>query len=87
MWKTKCNISRKNWIKQDYPRVKLVYGEEKIFYIPTDLQYDNIAFGSTNKDYSKLLLAKKQKKKDIDTVINGEEIKNKNIRKNIIIYL
>lgn len=40
-------------IDSDYPRVKLVYGEEKIFYIPTDLQYDNINFGSTNKNYAR----------------------------------
>lgn len=40
-------------IDSEYPRVKLVYGEERIFYIPTDLQYDNINFGSTNKDYAR----------------------------------
>ncbi|MGO5427288.1 restriction endonuclease [Fusobacterium mortiferum] len=50
-------------IKQDYPRVKLVYGEEKIFYIPTDLQYDNIAFGSTNKDYSRAFTCKEAEEK------------------------
>ena len=39
----------------DYPMVKLVENEEKIYYIPTDLQYDNIIFNSTNKKYSRVM--------------------------------
>lgn len=50
-------------IKQDYPRVKLVYGEEKIFYIPTDLQYDNISFGSTSKEYGRAFTCKEAEEK------------------------
>lgn len=50
-------------IKQNYPRVKLVYGEEKIFYIPTDLQYDNISFGSTNKEYDRAFTCKEAEEK------------------------
>ena len=50
-------------IKQNYPRVKLVYGEEKIFYIPTDLQYDNISFGSTNKEYGRAFTCKEAEEK------------------------
>lgn len=42
-------------IEINYPRVKLVEGDEKIFYIPTDQQYDNICFGSTPKNYSRTL--------------------------------
>ncbi|WP_278538627.1 restriction endonuclease [Fusobacterium varium] len=40
-------------INSNFPRVKLVYGEDKIFYIPTDLQYDNIIFSSTSKEYGR----------------------------------
>lgn len=43
---------------KDYPRVKLVEGTEKIFYIPTDLQYDNIIFNSTNKEYKRVTTCK-----------------------------
>ena len=43
---------------EDYPRVKLVGGTEKIFYIPTDLQYDNIVFNSTNKEYKRVTSCK-----------------------------
>lgn len=43
---------------EDYPRVKLVEGTEKIFYIPTDLQYDNIIFNSTNKEYKRVISCK-----------------------------
>lgn len=50
-------------INQNYPRVKLVYGEEKIFYIPTDLQYDNISFGSTNKEYGRAFTCKEAEEK------------------------
>lgn len=49
-------------IAPDYPRVKLVYGEDKIFYIPTDLQYDNIIFSSTNKEYSRSYTCKEAEK-------------------------
>lgn len=45
-------------IKLDYPRIKLVYGEDKIFYIPTDLQYDNIIFSSSNKEYGRCFTCK-----------------------------
>lgn len=43
---------------EDYPRVKLVGGTEKIFYIPTDLQYDNIIFSSTSKEYKRVMSCK-----------------------------
>ncbi|MDK4481959.1 restriction endonuclease [Fusobacterium necrophorum] len=55
----KLNISYIENIEiENYPRVKLVEGLEKIFYIPTDLQYDNISFLSTNKKYSRAISCK-----------------------------
>lgn len=38
-------------INPDYPIIKGVEGEEKIFYIPTDFPYDNIKYKSTYKKY------------------------------------
>ena len=38
---------------QEYPMVKLVDGENKIYYIPTDEQYDEIIYNSTSKKYSR----------------------------------
>lgn len=57
----KLNVSFKENIEinQEYPIIKCVYGEEKIFYIPTDFQYDNIRFGSTYKKYSRVDSCKK----------------------------
>lgn len=37
----------------DYPMVKLVEGEDKIYYIPTDEQYDTIIYKSTGKKYGR----------------------------------
>lgn len=68
--KTELSIEAKEFCKKldivyfenieikDYPRVKLVGGIEKIFYIPTDLQYDNIVFNSTNKEYKRVMSCK-----------------------------
>lgn len=61
----KLNVLYKENIEIDstYPRVKLVHGEEKIFYIPTDLQYDNISFGSTYKKYDRAFTCKEAENK------------------------
>ena len=68
--KTELSIEAKEFCKKldvvyfenieikDYPRVKLVEGTEKIFYIPTDLQYDNIVFNSTSKEYKRVVSCK-----------------------------
>ncbi len=45
-------------INSDYPIIKGVSGEEKIFYIPTDLQYDNIKYKSTYKEYERFKTCK-----------------------------
>lgn len=39
---------------EDYPRVKTIEGTEKIFYIPSDLQYDKIIVNSTSKKYGRV---------------------------------
>lgn len=38
-------------INSNYPIIKGVEGEERIFYIPTDFHYDNIKYKSTYKKY------------------------------------
>ena len=45
-------------INHNYPIIKGVSGEEKIFYIPTDLQYDNIKYKSTYKEYERFKTCK-----------------------------
>lgn len=51
----KLNILYKENIEIDenYPIVKGVIGKEKIFYIPTDLQYNTIKYNSTKKEYTR----------------------------------
>lgn len=46
-------------MKNNYPRVKLVEGKEKIFYIPTDQKYDTICCSSPYKNYSRTLTCEK----------------------------
>lgn len=56
----KLNILYKEKIEinPNYPIVKGVSGEERIFYIPTDLQYDNIKYKSTSKEYCRFKTCK-----------------------------
>lgn len=49
-------------INPNYPIIKGVSGEEKIFYIPTDLQYDNIKYKSTYKEYKRFKTCKDAEK-------------------------
>lgn len=61
---SKLNVLYKENIKinSNYPIVKGVYGEEKIFYIPTDLQYDIIKYKSTYKEYCRFETCKDAEK-------------------------
>lgn len=38
---------------KDYPMVKLVEGENKVFYVPNDANYDKIIYESTTKKYGR----------------------------------
>lgn len=47
----------------NYPMVKLIDGEDKIFYLPTDFMYDKIIYNSTFKKYGRAMTCKEAEEK------------------------